>query len=496
MRVSLVNVKANYDCMEPLGVLYLGTVLKKAGHDVQVREVFPNNEERAIRDIKSFNPDLVGFTILTPSYAISSALIKNLQKQVKAYYCAGGPHITTIPVKSMDDLKLDFVVIGEGEYTLKEIADGFDKNKELDLKDVKGVVYKKNKKAINNGFRELIQDLDELPIIDRNLLLNYPWYLSPPGTVRGKVYKGFARMMASRGCPYNCIFCGSNSIFGRKVRRRSVDNVMLEINDLIKKFGVKGVYFVDDTFTLDPKWVIRFCDKLIESNVKLIWACQARVNTIREDVLRKMKKAGCVQLDIGVESGSDRILKNLKKGINVEMTRKAFKIIKTVGMRTEASFIIGSPGETMEDIRKTEELIEEINPSITMCNIMTPHPGSEIYDMAKKNHWFMDSNINFSEKWLTMKASDDPIMKINIDPKELVKIRSRFENKHFFKDHIVYFFGFFKYPGYLLKLAYSIIKNSKGIFKETIIAIKRKKIRLVPEFIYQKFNEDLVHKWI
>jgi radical SAM superfamily enzyme YgiQ (UPF0313 family) len=194
------------------------------------------------------------------------------------------------------------------------------------LEGVPGVVYKDGDKVVMNPARPLIENLDELPLPARHLL-DMDWYLTPPGLVRGAFLWGTLGILASRGCPYSCIFCGSNNKFGRKVRRRSVENVVGEIEQLIQRYSMDGYFFYDGTFTLDIKYVMSFCEALKGRKINLKWGCQVRVNTVSEEMIKAMKETGCIQVDIGMESGSERILKSLKKGTTPEMIQWAFDMI-------------------------------------------------------------------------------------------------------------------------------------------------------------------------
>jgi radical SAM superfamily enzyme YgiQ (UPF0313 family) len=223
-------------------------------------------------------------------------------------------------------------------------------------------------------------------------------------------------------------------MFGRRVRRRSPENVVEELEHLRHEFGIDSIWFVDDTFTVDQKWVMQFCDLLIKKGLhNLVWGCQARADTLEPYTLQLMKQAGCVQVDIGVESGSDRVLKILKKGITVEQIEKAFKICKEAGVQTFASFILGTPGETSEDIKKTEALIDKITPDYSEFFYATPYPGTDLYVLAQK-HGVFDKDIPYHQ-WLASKQTDKPIMTIGVTQEELIRTRSRLHNKVIWRNY-------------------------------------------------------------
>lgn len=493
MKIVLLQVKRNFTPIPPLGILYLGTVLKNNGYDVKVYDIIKTEKEKIIDEIKNFNPDLVGFSVMTSSYSITKEINRALKKELpNCLFCWGGSHPTALPAETLKDNNLNFVVYGEAEETILDVCKRLEKKK--DLKDVKGVVFRKNKKIIDNGPRRFLEDLDKIPIPDRGLLQNFSWYLSPPGILRGKFNEGITTIFTSRGCPYKCIFCASKDIHGPKIRKRSVENVIKEIKELIQNFGVKGVYICDDTFATDISWLEGFCKKIKEVFPNLIWGCQTRANIAQNiEILKMIKDAGCVQVDIGAESGSEKVLQNLRKGITPEMTEKAFNNLKKVGIRTFATFTLGNPGETIEDIKKTEELAKKAPGHVSFL-ILTPYPGCEFYEMSKKNNWFKDDNLIFDDRW-TNKQSEDPVVEVNIKTEELLKIRARLMNKFFFQNNFWFGLAFFKNPNYSFKMIKTILKHPNHIYSALKNSIKQKKTTLFLEELYQKFNEELRTKW-
>ena len=246
----------------------------------------------------------------------------------------------------------------------------------------------------------------------------------------------------------------------------------------------------DDTVTVNYNWVKEFCNALKKEKLNLIWSCQVRVNTINEEILKMMKESGCLQVDIGAESGSDKVLKNLQKDTDVETIKKAFRATKKVGMRTFASYIIGNPGETKEDVELTRKLAEEVKADMSMFCILVPYPGSELFEMAKDNKWMNENAFVFSDKWQN-KQSEDPVMEINFNKEELVRIRASLENEFSISNHKLIAIGFFRNPKYLFSLGYSMIRHFNEVSKSLIESVKKGKSRLVLETIYQKFNEEL-----
>lgn len=504
MKVVLIHIKENFTPVPPTGLLYVGTMLKREGHEVRVFDINIKEKNSIIEKIKNIDPDMVGFSAMTTSYSVTKEFNRELKKEVPyAYYCWGGVHATALPIETIKENSLDFLVYGEGEFTMVEVCKRI-KNKKnpstrlgassseqgINLEGVSGVYYVEGGDIKKNPPRAFIENLDSLPIPDRSLLENFKWYLSPPGILRGKFYYGITTMYTSRGCPYQCIFCASKIVHGGRIRRRSVDNVIKEMSYLKDSFGVTGIYFNDDTFATDVIWLKEFCDKLKESSLNMVWGCQTRADIAQNlDILKIMKKAGCVQVDIGCESGSDKILKNLKKGITVAMILKSFKNLKEVKMKTFATFILGNPGETTEDVRKTEMVARYVPGGVSFL-ILVPYPGSPLFKMAFDNKWFINENIVFDDRWAN-KQSDIPVMEASFKANELVEIRTKLQNKFFLRNNISTIVAFLRSPYFLYKALTTVIVHPLFVYNSIKKAVQKRKMMDFLEDVYQKFNEDL-----
>lgn len=491
MRVALIYFRENYTPAPPMGILYIGTVLKKAGYEVKVIDSFPAYHQTTLREVRDFHPDLIGLSVLTTGYKITSYYTTILKEQNPgALFCWGGVHPTSLPEEVLTKLNLDFVVVGEGEDTMLEVCNNLRASK--GLKNVPGVIFRNNGNIQHNGPRGFIENLDCLPIPDRRLLEfpRFSWYLSPPGIIRGNFLKGVTTFYTSRGCPFNCIFCCSHNTAGRKFRQRSVANVMEEINYLVYDFGIKGLYFNDDTFALNKEWTYNFCQALRRAKFKLVWGCQTRADIASKGIFRIMKEAGCIQVDIGAESGSEKVLKNLQKGITPGDIENAFKLAREVGLKTFATFILGCPGEIMDDIKKTEQLSKRIRSAVSFL-ILVPYPGSALFDVAKENKWFRDPNLYFSEDWAN-KQSEKPVMEINFKADELLKIRARLQNKFFIKNNLDIFLLFFAHPGYLLRMVLTLARYPRFTLDVIYHSLRQRKTTLILEGFYQRFNQELM----
>lgn len=464
MKIALINPR-NESCssfLPPLGVLYIGAVLEKEGFYIRIFDITPSNEQQKIKEIVDFRPDIVGVSIVTVHVERAKQVISTLKRYLKFTLIIGGVHCTALPEESLDFFEADCVVIGEGEYTMKELCS------RKSFCDVKGIAYRKNGSIIKTGPREPIDLLDELPFPARRLI-DFEKYLFPPGTIRGYWSERCTSVMTSRGCPFQCIWCGTQTIFGHKVRRRSVDNVIKEIEFLQKNYKIDSIWFVDDTFTLDRKWVVEFCNKLIDGNIRLKWGAQAHVTTIDAELLSLMRKAGLVQIDFGVESGSDKVLRALKKGSTVQAIKKAFYITKKAGVRRMASFMFGNPEETEEDVKMTFRLAKEIKPDFVSTFYLTPFPGTELMEMAKSHGWLLNS-LSFTGGITKLPQRFEPLMEINFSIAELLKIKKDFQREFLWRNFSSFFFN----PRTLFKMICTIACYPKGLFKGLSVFLKTK----------------------
>ncbi len=487
MRVTLIYPQSGRkNNFPPLGVMYIGAVLEEAGHSVQIIDPMPKDMS-FVQMVRDFDPQIVGVSIMTASYSTAADLLKKLKQNIPdTLYCAGGAHVTALPVETINDLELDFAVVGEGEFTMREVCKRIENGG--DLHGVKGIVYRSGSVVVNNDPRDLIQNLDDLPFLGRHLLSDFKEYLLPPGTLRGGFFQRSTTMMTSRGCPYHCIYCSSYLIFGRKLRRRSVSNVIAEIEGLIKKYDIEALYFLDDTFTLNSRWVMEFCRQLREKKIPISWQCQARVDTVSEDLLYAMKNAGCISVEFGVESGSEKVLKIMKRRTSKEMIFKAFKTAKKAGLRSSAFFMLGNPGETLEDINQTFKVAKKIKANRTNFYFTVPFPGTELYQMAQQNSW-LDKNLNFMELW-DFSLTEKPLMEINFTKEELAKIRKKFRNHFILRNHLL---GHINYQGIYRALLVLLKKPLESLKNFLPFALKRQWTRFI-EYLGEEYRTELRRK--
>jgi len=385
-----------------LGLLYLAGMLEKWKLDVNVVDTFDMPFENTKVIVRKEKPDIVGITSLTDmrfSALTIAKLIKKIDKKI--IIVLGGSHATFFPEQILQHYpEIDYIVLGEGEHTFLELIKALYEKK--DLENIPGIAFRKNNNIITTSPREMVKNLDELPFPAHHLL---QWDRYTPSGVDRRDWKRsgrkYAVMITSRGCPYNCTYCSVIAFWGKRYRCRTPKNVVDEIEMLYRQFNVEHIAFNDDIFTLRMERVIEICKEIIKRNIRIQWTCATRVDFVSKDMLIWMKKSGCKNIYFGVESGSEKILQNIRKNTSIDQIINAYKLCKEVGIPAGMGIMIGNPGENRETIRETIRLMNKINPEGEpgIYNILTIFPNTEVYELAK-NKGFINDNY-----WLTNKAA-------------------------------------------------------------------------------------------
>ncbi len=406
--------------------MYVASSLRRAGHSVQLLDADPARRPDLGALIAAHRPDWVGLSFMTMCWDRAAALAADLRVRLPGVpLVGGGPHPTAAPEQTLAGVGLDAVVVGEGEQTAVELADALARGEAPHT--VPGVVTTHGR----GPARAFAEDLDALPFPARDLL-GHERYLRPPGLIRGYASSRVASVLAGRGCAFKCSFCESHRQLGTAVRMRSVGNMLSEIDQLVDEDRVRGLYWVDDVFTHHRAWVLELCAALVKRPYRLRWACQARVTAVDGPLLRAMKQAGCVQVDFGVESGSARILRAMHKGIAPRDVIEAFDLAHATGLRTGASFILGSPGETEEDIAETAALAARIRSDWTVFFFSTPYPGTELGD--REGPW-RESWPSWGERW-NNRVGPTPIPQGGPPADRVVAARRALQNQHFRRNYL------------------------------------------------------------
>jgi radical SAM superfamily enzyme YgiQ (UPF0313 family) len=360
----------------PLGLLYLASALEQADFSVSILDMGRYEYPYTELSKRAEKAALVGITSTTSVF--SNAL--NIAKKVKA--CSpdtpvvmGGPHVTFTAEETVNNACVDVVVRGEGDETIVELAQYYIEGKG-DVKTIQGITYT-NGGTISTPDRPFIKNLDALPFPARHL-------------IDVSTYEHGGLCITGRGCPYNCQFCAAGPLSGYKYRLRSIPNVITEIKECYHKFGLNDFFFADSTFTAHPERTRKMCEAILDLDFPITWICGSRVSVVTPELLELMARAGCRRIDYGAESGSNKILKDIRKGITSEMVYKAVSWALNAGIAVECSFIIGHPTDTVETIRETFEFVrvlknlEGAERLQVDFGVVTPLPGTELWDRAEE----------------------------------------------------------------------------------------------------------------
>jgi anaerobic magnesium-protoporphyrin IX monomethyl ester cyclase len=372
--------------LPPLGLAYVASALRRAGHtDVRILDanVSKNTESDIKRVLSEYSPDIAGVSLTTPllKAALQTArLIKSFRQDIKIIF--GGVHPTLFPKEMAQQECVDYVVFGEGEITTCELADCLQKDKEPI--GTLGVAFMSGSRVVLNAPRPLIANLDTLPYPAYDLL-PFSKYHDPLAS-----HAPCTTMISSRGCPHSCIFCDTGVVLGKKYRANSAPRVFEEMMTLSRKFGIKEILFKESEFTLDQERVSELCRLLIREKAKIAWSCNGHVGRMKFSMLEEMRRAGCRVIQYGVESGDQKILDLLKKGTTTSEIIDTFQMTRKAGIKTVANLLIGNPGETRESISRTIDMTKRIRADFANIQVLSPFPGTELYQLAVQNGWFLD----------------------------------------------------------------------------------------------------------
>jgi anaerobic magnesium-protoporphyrin IX monomethyl ester cyclase len=387
-----------------LGLGYLAAVLEKNQYDVDVIDcqVLQLSYEGFRSEIGKRRPNIVGLTATTLTYNSALKLAKIAKEVIPdCLIFIGGPHVTFWDDNALEECPaLDVIIRREGEYTLLELVQKVEAGE--NFRDVLGVTYRKEGKIIRNPDRPYIEDLDALPFPARHL-----WPME-----RLREHENILYLAASRGCVFWCEFCATVRMHGRKFRMRSPKNIVDELEFLNETYGISNFTFCDDAFTVEPDRTEELCRLILERKLKIKWNCGTRVDMLTKELLTKMCDAGCVSVWSGVESGSQKVLDAMHKGITTEQTTRVFGWLRELGLKPVPNVILGFPGETKASAWETIKFVEKISPDeVGFYNIATPFPGTPLYEQVKKNGWLRVTDFDkydtvtpiFETPWLSMK---------------------------------------------------------------------------------------------
>ncbi len=427
--------------LPPLSLGYIASVLREKGMQVEILDMNALSipVEKLPRHLHGKKYEWIGITATTNlvhnAYRIAEIARAELPE---ARIVMGGVHPTVLPEEVLSVPAVDYVVRGEGERTVAELFTGTEPEKTA------GLSFRADGRVVHNPDREMIPDLDALP---------FPAYDLLPVGKYIPALGGYKRLPAisvitSRGCSGSCSYC--NNYFGKRVRKRSSDNIIDELKLLIDRYRIKEIYFFDDSFTEFPSKVKHLCQRMIEEKLELTWSCFARFQIVNEDLLRAMREAGCMHISYGIESADPEILRNINKPTKLEKVREVVELTHKVGIETLIGFMLGLPGETRETMEKTMQFAVSLDPDMVLFDITTPFPGTEMFRWAREKGYLKTEN--WSDYDLYSVVMDLP----TVTEAEIREFYSRSHRRFYLR------------PGYLLSRLFKI--RSYLDFKQNLIA--------------------------
>lgn len=382
----------------PMGLALISSAIKQHGHTAALMDyTWGGDVSESLKRVHEEKPDIVAISTYSGVFRYVVDIAKCIKKEFDVPIILGGPHPTVAPEETIAIEQIDMLCVGEGEEAFCELLTKIE-GKE-DISNIKNIWLKKEGEIFRNEVRELKENLDELPFPDRELF-DFERYL--------KARNGMVDVITGRGCPYQCTFCINPYLQdlysgkGKFVRKRSVRNLLAELSQLVERYEVKSLSFHDDVFVISRKWLRDFAESYSEK-IGLPYGCNARVETIDEEITLLLKKTNCVSVGIGIESGSEKIRKEvLKRPMSDEKIINAFKLVSDAGIATYSFNMVGIPHETEEDIQKTIELNRRVRPSSLQVSIFQPFPGTELEKIVKEKKWFKKRDLPISHKFKSL----------------------------------------------------------------------------------------------
>lgn len=377
-RCTSILSKANY-AVPPIGLAYLAASIRQfSAAKVTLWDAIAQKwkQEDFVEAVTRHQPDLLIATIGTSTYRFNAEILKKIRAELPQTIIVGvGPHVTALPEEILIDGAVHYVIRGEPEYTTLDLFAFLEGKKKVE--DVQGISYQQQGQIHHNRARPLIEDLDSLPFPAWDLLeAEY----APPFSHKSP----FCLLITSRGCPYQCLYCASKVYYGSRWRARSLESVLQEIEQGISLYGYTSFGFWDDTFTINRERVIHLCQEIVARRFNINWICLSRTDTVDPEMLSYMAKAGCYQIQYGVETGTQAHLDSLGKGITLDKIKQAFRWSWELGIETAAFFMLGHWEETEETLEQTWRFALELDPDYVSFNILTPYPGTPLYDKVSR----------------------------------------------------------------------------------------------------------------
>ncbi len=392
--ISLKENKQHLGLIPPISLGYVAAILEQIGCTVRLIDVSALGlaKEDVIADLKSFNPDFLGFTMSTFQFQHTLSWIRYIKSALNISVIVGGIHLSVYPRETLTHPEIDYGVVGEAEDTLPELL--YSVINKHNLNEVAGICFRdQDGKVALTSLREYRSNLDKSPFPSRHLLPNDKYY----SLISQR--KNFTAMITSRGCPFRCIFCDNQTI---PYRCRSAKNIVDEMQECHKEYNINEIDIFDGVFSVSQKRAIEICTQIRRRRLKIAWSIRMRVDLVNEEMLDSLVDAGCMRIYYGIESGSPEILKTINKMVNLEHIERIVRLTKKKGINTFGYFMIGNPGETEDTIKQTIRLMKRLPLDYVQIAPVFPPPNTRLYDMVKseikQDYWARYTLNNEEEK--------------------------------------------------------------------------------------------------
>jgi anaerobic magnesium-protoporphyrin IX monomethyl ester cyclase len=415
---TLPHPDHRYDVYPPIYEAYAAAILENLGHKVSILDCQSPNLglDQILAEIKRVNPQVIVSRICLPSYEHDLKMMSDIKERFPDVFLVGwGGTCKVFPEDVLKKSRLDLLIREvELECALPDVVESIENNK---TETVEGISFRDGEKIVHNKNRPFNKDLDVMPLPAYHLL-DMKKYVAPEfhyvlGGSKDKFIPFFS-VSGSRGCSFNCLYCPYPVTYG-PWRGRSAERIADEIEVLVTKYNIHAIWFHDQTFSMIPQRTVKLCDEIIQRKLDICWATETRVDRLNQPLLKKMKESGCGRLEVGVETGDPQLLAKVgKRGLTVEKIEQIVEFIRKEGIIVETNFLVGLPGHSWESIRKTSELINRIRPDILTTMIVTPYPGTPLYEMVEKNGWLVTkdwSKYTLFEPVFSMPGFTDKDMK-------------------------------------------------------------------------------------
>ncbi|MFH1720970.1 MAG: radical SAM protein [Candidatus Altiarchaeota archaeon] len=425
----------------PLGLLYLASQARLDGHVIEIHDA-------SLSKIKiKHQVDVVGISASTPTFYHAIEIAAQLKNEFDVPILIGGPHISAFP-SDLNPSSFDYAILGESEITIRNLLKAIENGS--GIKDVQGIAFKDDKgEIITTKKQPLIPNLDDLPIPAYDLIDLNEYKASP--VISKRIPLG--SMITSRGCPYKCVYC-DRRIFGEKFRAHSPKRVVEEIALLKEKHGAKEIRFWDDSFNIEKQRVMAICESLINEGLDIEWSCLARANLVDKEMLAMMRKAGCWQISYGLESGTQKLLDSIKKGLTLKQGEDAVKWTKAEGIESRGFFMLGLPGETKDTLNDTVSFACKIHLDLAQFYTTIPFPGSELYQISQ-----VSGELNVSD-WKFFRPNfpkRQPFIPKGLSEEEILNHQRKAYRRFYLR------------PSYILKQVFRMMKPENWIRIKRII---------------------------